>query len=258
MASAFFYDKVGFYSSTTTDGTITLNSETGVTSFATSASVTNEHFIRDGSVQNSISDVGSNDAIRFDLGSAQTPRFIAYYFISAETGNITLWNSASATGTINSVSAITANFSAGWTIDEITPSTARRYFFFHANGNTISNLSEIIMGVKFTLPVEPSATKQESYAFGTEYVKAYGNNEYVKSNHNVEPMITLNLDHLTSSQVTNVKTFATYVKNQRPFLYSENGVTGPIHFVRLAEPIAFTEVAPTIFSCTLTLREIVN
>ena len=258
MACAFFFDKVGFYSSTTADGTVTLNSETGVTSFSSSSTVTNEHFIRDGSIQNSITDVGSNDAISFDLGSTQAPRFIAYYFTAAESGNITLWYSDSATGTVTSVSAITNDFSAGWTVDEISPDPAKRYFFFHANGNTISNLSEIIMGAKFTLPVEPSANKQESYEFGTEYVKAYGNNEYVKSNHNVEPMITLSLDYLTSSQVTNVKNFATYVTNQKPFLYSEDGATGPFYFVRLAEPIAFTEVAPTIFSCTLTLREIVN
>tara|TARA_Y100001938_G_C8073088_1_gene424340 strand:- start:668 stop:1444 length:777 start_codon:yes stop_codon:yes gene_type:complete len=258
MASAFFYDKVDYYTSTTADGTITINSETGSTTFATSSSITNEEYIRDGSIQNAITNVAANDTISFDLGSAQEPRFIAYYFKESSTTDITLWNSASATGSVTSVSALTDAFAAGWTVDEISPGSARRYWFVYANGGAITNLSEIIMGAKFTLPVEPSVNIEETFTFGTDYIKAYGNNEYVKDNHAIEPIITFNLDYVTSAQLTNIKTFASYVTNRYPFIYSEDGATGPFHFVRLLDAIKITEVAPNIFSCTLTLREIVN
>ena len=257
MASTFYYDDSGFYTAPTADGTITLNSETGGTNFATSSSVTNEHYIRDGSIANPITDVGSNDAIRFDFGSDKTCRTAAIHFNAAETGNITLWNSANATGAVTSVSAITDDFSAGWTVFAITPQP-KRYYFFHANANAINNLSELLFLNKFTLPVEPSVGLSENYEFGTKYQKAYGNNEYVKSSHKVGKIITLTLDFLNDTEATNIRNFAAIVTNRYPFFYSTDGYTGTICFVRLIDPIVFKEISPDLFSCTLTLREIVN
>jgi len=45
------------------------------------------------------------------------------------------------------------------------------------------------------------------------------------------------------------------VQDYKKFLYSEDGTSGTLHYVRLGKPIDFKEVSVNRFSCTINLVE---
>ena len=45
------------------------------------------------------------------------------------------------------------------------------------------------------------------------------------------------------------------VQNFKKFIYSENGTTGPFHYVRLEKPMQFKEVSSQRFSVNISLIE---
>ena len=77
-----------------------------------------------------------------------------------------------------------------------------------------------------------------------------------------EPNLAMNerkvtdFEFLTAANVTSIKAFADSVTDRYPFIYSEDAVTGPYRYCRMIQPIQFTEVLANIWSCQITLHEL--
>jgi len=258
MATTFYYDSVDSLNTTVDDVTYNAAGGGGPT-ISSSTVLTNEERANDGSITTAVTSWGQNDGLQFNLGSAKAVNFIAIYFNAEETDDVVLVYDSAATGVIVddvSSSPIEGTFSVGWNITEFNSATYRYWTIIADDANGLVGITEIFLGTKLTLPVEPTASIQQPHDFGTEFAKAYGNNEYVKSNHDVIGTIVLDFEFLTAANVTSIKAFADSVTDRYPFIYSEDAVTGPYRYCRMIQPIQFTEVLANIWSCQITLHEL--
>ena len=224
MAKTFYYDSVDIINSTLNDGTV---AHSGTEIFSDGTTLTNEERAVDQSVSTAITAWAVNDALQFDLGSAKSVDFIAVYFNAAEADDIRLsYDNASSGQTAADIDAF-SSCSVGWNVDEFS-SQSYQYW---------------IVGIG----------SQEIY--GTDIQRAIGGVDYGTNSHEPISTISMNFSFISSAFKTSLQSFEAEVQDFKKFVYSEDGTTGPFHYVRLDGPIKFTEIAHTVFSASLTLRE---
>jgi hypothetical protein len=251
MAATIYYDKNGFYDASVAAGTINSSNV-----FAASSSITNPEYISDEGIDNAMTNVANEDAVQLTFSTGVTNNFVALYFTSAMTETIALHYDNSSSGTAAVAVTITADFSAGWNVSEFTLPAPFQFWLIKAHG-AVAGLSEALIGAKLALPLEPSATIITEHRFGSEQVKAYGANRYYIEKHNSYKILTVSFDHMTSANKTTMLSFSNTVTDRKPFIYSEDGTTGPFHWVRLVRPLTFRMVAPDIWSCQMVMKELI-
>ena len=254
MAETIFYDNLNSRSATLTDGTIDNTSNTGP--FSGSDALTNEKRANDGGISEVVSGWAVNDALQFNFGSGISPDFCAIYSTVATSNDIRINRGSHATNLVgiwNTVSSL----SVGWNIAPLTIASYQ-YWYINSRDGDLTGISEVFFGDKLELPIAPTANIIEEHTYGSEEVKALGANRYYFSKHNNFNTLTLSLDHMTSANKTSLETFANTVTDREPFIYSEDGTTGPFHWVRLVRPLTFKTVAPNIFSCQVVMRELTS
>ena len=263
MSATIYYDNANTYQATINveDGTANISGR----SFSDGTTLTNEERAIDQDLSKAITDWGDTDALRFDFGSAVTVDYVAIYSTATISTDIRIFRSSSATGTAQVVTNIEVDsLVAGWNILHLS-SGDYQYRIIIADGGTITGITEIYFGAKFDLPVQPTANTITAHNFGSEEIKTYGANRFYFSKHDNYKEFTLSIDHITSSQKTELETFANTVTDRMPFIYAEDGTvingnnpTGPLHFVKLVRPLTFRTVAPDIFSCQVVMRELTS
>ena len=65
----------------------------------------------------------------------------------------------------------------------------------------------------------------------------------------------MNFSNVSSTFKDSLQDLEADVQDFKKFVYSENGVSGPFHYVRLDGPISYSEVAYQRYSASFTLRE---
>jgi hypothetical protein len=251
MAATIYYDKNGFYDASVAAGTINSSNV-----FAASSSITNPEYISDEGIDNAMTNVANEDAVQLTFSTGVTNNFVALYFTSAMTETIALHYDNASSGAASVAVTITTDFSAGWNVSEFTLPAPFQYWLIKAHG-TVAGLSEALIGAKLALPLEPSATIITEHKFGSEQVKAHGANRYYIEKHNSYKILTVSFDHMTSANKTTMLSFSNTVTDRKPFIYSEDGTTGPFHWVRLVRPLTFRMVAPDIWSCQMVMKELI-
>ncbi len=246
MAREFIHDSVGLTESTLTDGTAS-----GST-FSASSSVTNEERAIDMSISTAFTSFNADDTLRFDLGSAQTANCIALYYSSAHGHDFKLYRGSSATAMGTEILNQTASISQGWNVITFTE-TSGRYWFLRSTTGTIDDITEIIIGNRYEFDVNPEINATIGEEFGTDVVTSYGGNEYANKRHEPKTTFSFSFSHILSTQKTAFENLNADVQDFKKFLYKDDD--NNYHYVRLTQPIDFTEVAPNVFSANINLRE---
>jgi len=110
---------------------------------------------------------------------------------------------------------------------------------------------------RFVSMVSKKPTDDPTFKF-TEKRESYTKRYVYINKHDNYKVLKLSLDHMTTANKTSLLTFSNTVTNRKPFIYSEDGVTGPLHYVRLAAPLTFKQVAPGIWSCQVVMRQLIS
>jgi len=248
MAREFIYDNVGFSEATVTDGTIS------GTTFSSSNSVTNEERANDMSISTTFTSFDSGDALRFDVGSGNASTnasAIALYFTSDHGHDMRIYKSSSATAMGSHIAEKTDNFVEGWNIITFS-ATAGQYWFVHSTTGTINDITEIFVGNRYEFAINPELSSTIGEEFGTDIMTSYGGNEYGNKRHAPQTTWSFNFSHIHSGQKTVFEELNSNIQNWKKFIYKDDS---SYHYVRLTKPIGFTEVAPSVFSANINLRE---
>ena len=253
MARSFIYDNIGLTESTLTDGTV------DGTTFASSNTVTNEERAIDMSISTaftSFSGAGDpDDGLRFDVGTANAStnaNAIALYFTSAHGHDMKVYSGSSATAMGTALANKTDNWVVGWNVITFS-ATAGQYWFIHATTGLFDDITEVIIGNKYDFDVNPELNAKTGEEFGTDIMTSYGGNEYANKRHAPKTTWDWNWSHILSTQKTALESLNASVQDWKKFIYSEDATTH--HYVRMTKPVTFTEVAPSVFSANMSLRE---
>ena len=249
MAREFIYDNVGFSKATVEDGTVS-----GTTFNPTPDSVTNEERANDMSISTTFTSFGLNDALRFDVGSDNSStnvNVIAFYLTSGNSNDIKLYASSSPTNIGSQIAEQNETFIQGWNILTFS-NNAGRYWYVLSSTGTIDDISEILLGTRYEFPINPELNAQIGEEYGTDVVTSYGGNEYGNKRHEPQTTWSFNFSHMLSSQKTALEALNSNMQNWKKFIYKDDS---SYHYVRLTKPIGFTEVAPSVFSANINLRE---
>ena len=247
MAKTFYYDSEGLLEATINDGTYSSSS------WSDGTSMTNEERLVDQSIATAVSGFGNSDALKITFSGAKTLNFIAVYFSASEADNLSLYREVSA-GSYSSIIDMTATFSAGWTVGEFSGAAGTNWHLASTSG-TVANLTEFIVGQKLEFEMNPDVGMGESESFNTEVNTSIGGIEYAVKVGDPRTTISMSFSSVSSTFKDNLQSMAAQVQDYKKFLYSENGTTGPFHYVRLDKPIDFKEVSYQRYSCSINLVE---
>ena len=252
MARSFIYDNIGLTESTLTDGTV------DGTTFASSNTVTNEERAIDMSVSTALtlfSGAGDpDDGLRFDVGTANAStnaNAIAVYFTSAHGHDMKVYSGSSATAMGTAIANKTDNWVEGWNVITFS-ATAGRYWFIHATTGNFDDITEVIIGNKYDFDVNPELNAKTGEEFGTDIMTSYGGNEYANKRHAPKTTWDWNWSHILSTQKTALEDLNASVQDWKKFIYYDDT---NYHYVRMTKPVTFTEVAPSVYSANMSLRE---
>jgi len=247
MAKSFIYDSIGFSEATVQAGTAS-----GTTFTANSGAITDEHRAIDQSIGSVITSFDYQDTIRFDLGSSQTANVIAVNFNGAEDDQFKVYASASATamGTAILDDEFNVSSAGGWSV--WTLSGTGRYWFLRSADDTFLNMTEVIIGTKYNFDVNFDLNNKLGEEFGTDIITSYGGNEYANKRHEPKTTWSWNWSYLSSNQKTSLEDLNSKVQDHKKFIYYDETT---YHYVRMVKPLVFTEVAPSVYSTSMTLRE---
>ena len=246
MAKAFYYDSGGLLEATVNDGTLSSNN------FSDADTMTNEERLIDQSIATAVSGFGNTDAFKITFPTSTALDFIALYFSAAETDNLSFQREV-ATNTYASVSNISTDFVVGWNIAEFSSASSENWAI--SPTGDIANLTEIITGSKLEFEINPDIGILESDNFGVDLTKSLGGVQYALKRHNPIQTITLSFSSISNTFKTSLQSMQDDVQNFKKFIYSENGTTGPFHYVRLEKPMQFKEVSSQRFSVNISLIE---
>ena len=257
MAKAFYYDSVGLLESTTTDGSGSDVDGDSLFEFATGSTLVNEHFIIDQNITNAVTGWAQNEGLSFNLGSSKPVDFLALIFNADESDNLVFEHDTSATGESTSrVLTVTDNFTANnWLIKEFSEVSKQYWRIFAVSSGGLVGLSEVIFGKKLEFEINPDLGISESEKFGTDLIQSLGGVQFALKRHQPIKTIALTFSSISNTFKTSLQSMQDEVQNFKKFIYSEDGTTGPFHYVRLGKPIDFKEVSVNRFSCTINLVE---
>ena len=179
---------------------------------------------------------GSGTTVQLGTGASQTG--------FGATGGIS-WQTAIKT------TAFTAVSGAGWAVTDLTETTANK-FFIDFNGS-VANAAEILIGKKLNFEVEPDVNIQSSIDYNNEINTTLGGVEYAINVNPGQEVFTINFQNVSSTFKTNLIAFQDANRGESKKFVWYDGTTH--HWVRLARPLTFTEVADGRFSTSIQLRQ---
>ena len=247
MAKIFYYDSIDL-----TDATITAGAYSSGSFSVSASNVTNEHYITDQSLGQSVTSFDDEDTIRISLTSAKAVDFALIYMKADDSQPLKIYQSTSATASLTEIASIgTSELTSGWNLESFSSAT-KQYWFLRANDGSITDMSEVIIGSKLAFENEPDIgiATQEMYA--TDINTSLGGVEYANKRHEPKSTWQLNFSNISQTFKNNLVSFEQSVTNFKKFLYYDDS---SYHYVRLDSSIKFTEVAFQRYSASLKLRE---
>jgi len=258
MAKQFIYDNIDYADATVTSGTF---NTVGTTSTFTpnTATIADIERINDQNIAIAVpfSSWGQYDTVRIDLGGTKDASdCIALYHTSADTNDLLVYASNSATSwdtSSNYVDTLTTDHPANdWNTFDVNINDVQYIYIYNGTANNYDYLSEIIIGKKYTFEVNPEINSTIDEQFGTDIAKSYNGYEYANKRHDPKTTWDFSFSHLRSGQKTALEALNSDTQDWKKFIYYDDT---NYHYVRLTQPINFTEVAPSVFSANVSLRE---
>ena len=249
MAKYFIYNNAGFSESAVTDGTVS------GTTFSSSSSVTNEERANDMSISTAFTSFGTDDALRFNVGSANASTNadrIALYFTSAHGHDMKVYAGSSTTAMGSALVNKTDNWVAGW--NELSFSeTSGQYKFIHSTTGTIDDITEVMVGKKLSL-TNIELTGTEGKIHGNKVITSQGGVEYSNKKHDGKRFWNFDLKFVSSTYKTSLDTMrnALYGSHKK-FLYYDSSA---FYYVRMSEnSLIFKEIAYGVYDTSIKLTE---
>jgi len=248
MAKVFYYPIKEFGSGTFNDGTLT----SGGNFISVPGTITNEEYLTDQSIGLASTTWIADEALRVDLGSAVACDFLAIYATASDTDNFVLYGSANsnASGKVT-VKTITATLSAGWNVYTFN-SASYRYWFLRKSSGTNSFVSEILLGNAYTFGLNFDLNNVLGHIPFNDVVTTPAGLQY--SNQVATNLDTWkwNWSYITSSMKTSLESINTNVGTHLKFIYYDET---NYNWVKMSKLMQFTEVAPSVYSTSVNLRE---
>jgi hypothetical protein len=256
MARQFIYDSVGFSEATIKSGAY--SGAGAEKTFSDTGSIGNIERIADQNISIPLpfSSWSQYEIVQIDLGSAKSSDTIALYHSGADTNDLLVYSSDDTDNTFNTgtdyITTMATNHPAtDWNVFAVANS--KRYIYiYNGTANNYDYLSEMIIGSKYTFDVNPELNSKIGEEFGTDVVTSYGGNEYANKRHAPKTTWDFTFSHILSTQKTALEALNANVQDWKKFIYYDDT---NYHYVRLVNPIEFTEVAPNVFSANVSLRE---
>ena len=260
MARQFIYDSVGYSEATVKSGTFA-GGGTTKTFIPNTATIADIERINDQNISVAVpfSSWQQYDTVQIDLGSQQSPNCIALYHTGADTNDLLVYASNSdtswvASGTPNDyIDTLSTDHPANdWNVFDVTITNKQYIYIYNGTANNYDYLSEMIIGKKYTFDVNPELNSKIGEQYGTDIITSYGGNEYANKRHDPKTTWDFSFSHILSDQKTAFEELNANVQDWKKFIYYDDT---NYHYVRLTKPIDFTEVAPSVFSANVSLRE---
>ena len=250
MASYFIFDNINMYRSDNTSSEGTSNG----TIFSSGTAITDHERANDQNIGQIISDVANNDAIQYAVGSTATANAAAVYFTGDDgvsSGTIINFHISSSTTLGASKGTISAISAAGWAATDLTETSGNKFYTVFAG--SVTNVSEVLIGKKLTFEVEPDINIQSSINYNNTINTSLGGVEYALNVNPGQEVFTISFQNISNTFKNNlIEMQDALLGESKKFLYNDST---NFHWVRLASPMTFTEVADNRFSTQLTLRQ---
>jgi|7_EtaG_2_1085326.scaffolds.fasta_scaffold45121_2 hypothetical protein len=249
MAKYFIYHNAGFSGGTVTDGTVS------TTTFSASSSVTNEDRANDMSIATAFTSFGANDALRFDVGSANASTNCdraALYFTSAHGHDMKIYSADHETNMGTALVNKTDNWVEGW--NELSFSDASgQYKFIQSTTGTIDDITEVIIGKKLSL-TNIELTGSEGMNYGNSNAITYEGNKFSNQRHYGQRFWNFDLKLVSSTYKTSLETMREAIDGARyKFLYYDGSA---YYYVRMSDDsLRFKEVAYGVYDTSIRLTE---
>lgn len=250
MAKIFYYPSSNLNSATITDGTA---DDVVATTFTSSNSVTNEERVNDQSIGTAIGSFSTGatpDCIRIDLSSSEALTAVAIYALTTGTSDVTVYPGSSSTAITTGSGVTLSNLSAGWNIGVLASTS--RYWFIVADSGTGIDIAEIMLGDSFTFPFNFELNNTLGEISGADNITAWGGQEYSNKRHENKTTWNWNWKYLSSANKTSLDTINTNVGDHTKFIYYDET---NYNWVKQTKLMKFTEVAPSVYSTNVSLRE---
>jgi len=250
MAKYFIYNNAGFSGATVTDGTVS------GTTFSSSGSVTNEDRVNDMSISTAFTSFGANDALRFDVFSANASinaDRISLYFTSAHGHDMKVYSGSSATAMGTALVNKTDNWVVGW--NELSFSaTSGQYKFIHSTTGTIDDITEVIFGVKLSL-TNADLNGTEGINYGNDMIISDGGEQYSNQRHGGKRFWNFDLRYCSSAYKTSLETMRDSVKGAHyKFLYYDGSA---YYYVKMSDDsLRFKEISYGVYDTSIKLTEV--
>jgi len=250
MAKYFIYNNAGFSGATVTDGTVS------GTTFSSSDSVTNEDRANDMSIVTAFTSFGANDALRFDILSANASinaDRISLYFTGAHGHDMKVYSGSSATAMGTALVNKTDNWVAGW--NELSFSaTSGQYKFIHSTTGLFDEITEVIFGVKLSL-TNADLNGTEGINYGNDMIISDGGEQYSNQRHGGKRFWNFDLRYCSSAYKTSLETMRDAVKGAHyKFLYYDGSA---YYYVKMSDDsLRFKEIAYGVYDTSIRLKEV--
>jgi len=255
MAKYFIYSDPNIYdTSAVAAGTISGSSTKTFT--PNTSAITNVGRITDQNIGSAISTVAQYDTIRIDLGAASSPNAIAFYHTAADTNNLEIAASNSATSYVTGdhVLSLSDDFSEGWSAHAITVSSKRYLFIYNSTANDWDYCSEILVGTKYTFDRNYDLGANFGAEFGVKNTESYGGIEYSHKRFGKKNTWDLQWTRLSNTHMNSLISLRDAVEGSRfKFLYYDDS---NFYWVRMDDKsLQKKEIAYQTFNTRMKLRE---
>ena len=217
--------------------------------------VTDRERISDQSIGTAISDFGADDVLRFDLGSAFACDSIAIYMSTSTSNDIEVYTGSDDDGldmdTSTTMPILTkASQATGWSVGAFTEATKRYWFVRSKDGDV--DASEIFFGIKYDFPINFELNNTLGELSGADNITAWGGQEYSNKRHENKTTWNWNWKYMSAAHKAAMDTLNSTVGDHTKFIYDDETTK---HWVKQAKLMKFTEVAPSVYSTSVSLRE---
>jgi len=252
MASFFIYDSINMYRSDNDINEGTVSGSSPTQTFAESDVITNHERSADQNIGTTFTAINVGDTIQYALGSSATANVAAAYFTGASGGSGSIIRILSgASGSITNLETIAVATEVGWKVGDLTETTSDKFYVKFLNA--VSNVSEVLIGKKLSFEVEPDINIQSSINYNNEINTSLGGVEYAINVNPGQEVFTISFQNISNTFKTDLITMQDALLGEsKKFLWYDST---NYHWVRLAKPMTFTEVADDRFSTQLTLRQ---
>ena len=220
--------------------------------------VTSHWHLTNNSIGHHVSSFGSDEVVRFDLGSSLEVSHVAVYSSVNTSSDLELYYSTTDNGVHMGTSTenpiITSpgmgtDYTIGWNVRSLVASTAR--YWYIRSVDSFMNASEIMLCKQYEFDSRPEISIRSNHTFGDKVDTSWYGREYVVKAHEMQTNWEWTWRSVSASTKTILEGIRDKVYDYKKFIYYD-GTT--YNWVRLAEDFNYTEVALNVFDVQVKLE----